>query len=248
MFKKKSVSKIIDGTKNLEQMDLDPLIREAVFVIFSNNQASVSIIQRHLGLKYSRASKIIDQLERLGVVGPFEGGRSRQLILNEADALKTINNAITANPDINSIQALKTSFSSIVNDKSINNTERLERIKEMRARTSEDVCAKLPGASELDTILLQDTITKEFIHSLAGDHNNILFGSRAETDNIYNPLTDEVILARLDALGEPYKSEFYRIQEHRKANYSEDDPLSLKQHALLDLDSMEKSAAYRSNS
>lgn len=59
----------------------DELLPQAVDVIFDTKQASVSMLQRRLKLGYSRAARIIDQMEELGVVGPFEGSKPRQIII-----------------------------------------------------------------------------------------------------------------------------------------------------------------------
>ena len=61
--------------------EYDELLPQAVDVIFETKQASVSMLQRRLKLGYSRAARIIDQMEELGVVGPFEGSKPRQILL-----------------------------------------------------------------------------------------------------------------------------------------------------------------------
>ncbi len=59
----------------------DELLPQAVEVIFETKQASVSMLQRRLKLGYSRAARIVDQMEEIGVVGPFEGSKPRQIII-----------------------------------------------------------------------------------------------------------------------------------------------------------------------
>lgn len=59
----------------------DELLPDAVDVILETKQASVSMLQRRLKLGYSRAARIVDQMEELGVVGPFEGSKPRQLLV-----------------------------------------------------------------------------------------------------------------------------------------------------------------------
>ncbi len=61
--------------------DYDELLPQAVDVIFETKQASVSMLQRRLKLGYSRAARIVDQMEELGVVGPFEGSKPRQIMI-----------------------------------------------------------------------------------------------------------------------------------------------------------------------
>ncbi len=63
--------------------DYDELLPQAVDVIFETKQASVSMLQRRLKLGYSRAARLIDQLEEVGVVGPYEGSKPRQIVLTK---------------------------------------------------------------------------------------------------------------------------------------------------------------------
>ena len=61
--------------------DYDELLPQAVDVIFDTKQASVSMLQRRLKLGYARAARIIDQMEELGILGPFEGSKPRQVLI-----------------------------------------------------------------------------------------------------------------------------------------------------------------------
>ena len=61
--------------------EFDELLPQAVDVILDTKQASVSMLQRRLKLGYSRAARLVDQMEELGVVGPFEGSKPRQLLI-----------------------------------------------------------------------------------------------------------------------------------------------------------------------
>jgi S-DNA-T family DNA segregation ATPase FtsK/SpoIIIE len=63
--------------------DHDELLPQAVDVIFETGQASVSMLQRRLKLGYSRAARIVDQMEQLGVVGAFEGSKPRQILISQ---------------------------------------------------------------------------------------------------------------------------------------------------------------------
>ena len=139
---------------------------------------------------------------------------------------------------------VKSEICEIIRDKSMDVYDRIQHILEMRNNTAEEIWSLVPGSHELDLILLKVLAERHFIYNLAGEHAEILFGDGAVSEENFDPASDKEILARLDALGDPYKSEFFRIWEKRKASYSPEDPLSLKQHALLDLDAMEKSFAY----
>ncbi len=67
------------SSSSAAENSLDELLPVAVDVVFETSQASVSMIQRKLKLGYSRAAKIVDQMEEIGIVGPFEGSKPRQL-------------------------------------------------------------------------------------------------------------------------------------------------------------------------
>ena len=64
-----------------EKSEYDELLPQAVDVIFETKQASVSLLQRRLKLGYARAARIVDQMEELGVVGPSEGSKPRQIMI-----------------------------------------------------------------------------------------------------------------------------------------------------------------------
>ena len=77
-----------------ESMDLDfdpserdPMFREAAEVVVNAQQGSASLLQRKLKLGYNRAGRLIDQLEHAGVVGPFEGSKARQVLVQDIVAL-----------------------------------------------------------------------------------------------------------------------------------------------------------------
>ena len=63
--------------------DRDPLYYDAVEVVVETGMASASMLQRRLKLGYSRAARLVDQMEEGGVVGPFEGSKPRKLLLTK---------------------------------------------------------------------------------------------------------------------------------------------------------------------
>lgn len=63
----------------------DELIEEAIEVIMDCRQASTSMLQRRLKLGYSRAARIIDQIEDRGIIGPSEGSKPRQILISRED-------------------------------------------------------------------------------------------------------------------------------------------------------------------
>jgi S-DNA-T family DNA segregation ATPase FtsK/SpoIIIE len=63
----------------------DDLLPEAASFVVSTQQASVSAVQRRFRVGYSRAGRIIDALERKGIVGPYEGSKSRAVVASAMD-------------------------------------------------------------------------------------------------------------------------------------------------------------------
>ncbi|MCB9076335.1 MAG: DNA translocase FtsK [Anaerolineaceae bacterium] len=60
--------------------DKDDLLQEAVKLVMDSNRASTSLLQRRLGIGYPRASRLMDQLEEEGVIGPADGSRPREVL------------------------------------------------------------------------------------------------------------------------------------------------------------------------
>lgn len=61
----------------------DEMLPAAIDVVMETGQASVSMLQRRLKLGYSRAARIVDEMETRGIVGPFEGSKPRQLLITK---------------------------------------------------------------------------------------------------------------------------------------------------------------------
>ena len=59
----------------------DPLLEQAKQLVIKHQQGSVSLLQRRLRVGYSRAARLIDMLEQMGVVGPFQGSRARDVLI-----------------------------------------------------------------------------------------------------------------------------------------------------------------------
>ena len=66
------------------------MFREAAEVIVIAQQGSASLIQRKLKLGYNRAGRIVDQLEAAGIVGPFEGSKARQVLIQDLIGLQQL--------------------------------------------------------------------------------------------------------------------------------------------------------------
>jgi DNA segregation ATPase FtsK/SpoIIIE, S-DNA-T family len=65
--------------------DEDPLLEEAIALVAQMGTASTSMLQRRLRLGYTRAGRLIDMLERRGIISGYEGSKPRQVLINEAD-------------------------------------------------------------------------------------------------------------------------------------------------------------------
>ncbi len=69
------------GATSLRYSDLDDMFEDAARLIVQNQHGSTSMIQRRLKLGYNRAGRIMDQLEAMGVVGPSEGSKVRDVLI-----------------------------------------------------------------------------------------------------------------------------------------------------------------------
>ncbi|MGN6868547.1 MAG: DNA translocase FtsK [Solirubrobacteraceae bacterium] len=65
--------------------DEDPLLEEAIALVAQMGTASTSMLQRRLRLGYTRAGRLIDMLERRGIISGYEGSKPRQVLIGEAD-------------------------------------------------------------------------------------------------------------------------------------------------------------------
>ena len=63
----------------------DPLVDQSIHIVCQYDRASASLLQRKLSIGYSRAAKILDQLEELGVIGPAEGSKPREVLVRNPD-------------------------------------------------------------------------------------------------------------------------------------------------------------------
>ncbi|MEM6647004.1 MAG: DNA translocase FtsK, partial [Bacteroidota bacterium] len=78
------------GPPTSNTADRDDLFADAARVIVRSQQGSVSLLQRKLSVGYSRAARIVDQLEDAGIVGPFEGSKARQVLVPTEQELEAL--------------------------------------------------------------------------------------------------------------------------------------------------------------
>jgi S-DNA-T family DNA segregation ATPase FtsK/SpoIIIE len=74
------------GGEDYDPRERDSLFEEAAGIIVQHQQGSTSLLQRRLNLGYNRAGRLIDQLEKAGIVGPFKGSKAREVLV--ADVLQ----------------------------------------------------------------------------------------------------------------------------------------------------------------
>ncbi len=91
--------------------NLDPLFEDAVEVVLENGRASTSFLQRKLGVGYSRGSKIMDQLEEKGIIGPQDGAKPREIRINMQQWLvMKANGSVSAEPEFTAENTEQMSF------------------------------------------------------------------------------------------------------------------------------------------
>ncbi len=75
---------------DLDPNDRDELFEDAARIIIAAQQGSASLLQRKLKIGYNRAGRIIDQLEVNGIVGPFEGSKAREVLIQDEMSLEQL--------------------------------------------------------------------------------------------------------------------------------------------------------------
>ena len=70
-------------TEMMEEANKDDMLEEAVKLVVESGRVSTSLLQRRLGIGYPRASRLIDQLEEEGVIGPADGNKPREVLWQE---------------------------------------------------------------------------------------------------------------------------------------------------------------------
>jgi S-DNA-T family DNA segregation ATPase FtsK/SpoIIIE len=97
-----------DGRDDDFDPDSDDLLDEAIRLVVQTETASVSMIQRRLRVGYTRAGRLIDMLERRGVISGYEGSKPRQVLITQADLSRVLSSgdaepepvAVDSDPDL----------------------------------------------------------------------------------------------------------------------------------------------------
>jgi DNA segregation ATPase FtsK/SpoIIIE, S-DNA-T family len=84
------------GDEDALSADEDPLLEEAIYLVASMGTASTSMLQRRLRLGYTRAGRLIDMLERRGIISGYEGSKPRQVLITEADVPRILSHLAEA--------------------------------------------------------------------------------------------------------------------------------------------------------
>ena len=77
-------------TSSQERDGRDSMFEEAARLVVTHQQASVSLLQRRLRLGFSRAGRVMDQLQFSGIVGEADGSRAREVLINNEDSLELL--------------------------------------------------------------------------------------------------------------------------------------------------------------
>jgi S-DNA-T family DNA segregation ATPase FtsK/SpoIIIE len=83
---------VVDKGDDEFDPDEDPLLGDAIQLVVEMGTASTSMLQRRLRLGYTRAGRLIDMLERRGVISGYEGSKPRQVLVTEADLPRVMSN------------------------------------------------------------------------------------------------------------------------------------------------------------
>lgn len=78
------------SNSSVDMNSIDPLFEEAARIIISTQQGSTSMIQRRFSIGYNRAGRLMDQMEKLGIVGPAHGGKPREVLIQDENGLSAI--------------------------------------------------------------------------------------------------------------------------------------------------------------
>jgi S-DNA-T family DNA segregation ATPase FtsK/SpoIIIE len=82
--KLESVREMTMAEFRIDNGSSDDLFLDAVRLVVTHQQGSISLLQRRLSIGYARAARLIDQMEQAGIVGPFTGSKAREVLVDES--------------------------------------------------------------------------------------------------------------------------------------------------------------------
>ena len=78
------------GGNGIDMSQLDPLFEETAHAVVISQQGSTSMIQRKFSIGYNRAGRLMDQLEKAGIVGPAQGSKPRDVMITDVNSLTSL--------------------------------------------------------------------------------------------------------------------------------------------------------------
>jgi S-DNA-T family DNA segregation ATPase FtsK/SpoIIIE len=76
-----------EGGSDFDMNEIDSMFVDSARIVVINQQGSASLLQRKLKLGYNRAGRIVDQLEGMGIIGPFQGSKAREVLFSDVESL-----------------------------------------------------------------------------------------------------------------------------------------------------------------
>ena len=73
-----------------QEREIDEFFVEAAKIVIRHKEASVSMLQRRLDVGWARAGRIIDQLQQAGIVGPYQGSKSRKVLVESEEEMNNL--------------------------------------------------------------------------------------------------------------------------------------------------------------
>lgn len=98
-------SEVSNSGLDASEDTLDPFFDDAAHAIVISQQGSTSMIQRHFSIGYNRAGRLMDQLEKAGVVGQAQGSKPREVLIHDENSLNILLNSLHGNTNVNTGQS-----------------------------------------------------------------------------------------------------------------------------------------------
>ncbi len=87
-FTETTTNVVVSNNDGLYAKSDDDLFEQAVEVVLENSSASLSLLQRRLGIGYHQAARLVAELEKRNIIGPFEGSKPRRILITESEWLE----------------------------------------------------------------------------------------------------------------------------------------------------------------
>jgi S-DNA-T family DNA segregation ATPase FtsK/SpoIIIE len=80
------IIEVVTNAKEIDIVDGDVLLPDAIELVINEGQASISLLQRRLKIGYARAARIVDEMEDRGIIGGFEGSKPRKVLITKDES------------------------------------------------------------------------------------------------------------------------------------------------------------------